>query len=781
MTQRLLRCLRFWGGRLVPLLLLAAGPTTFAALPIDFKADHYSRDLKTDTLEGEGNAWLKQGPKEIFADKIKFDFKTKEAVASGNVHIKDGEIDIWATRTEYFLESDRADIENGTISVGQLVITGAAVHRLDSKHFEVDDGSYSNCNVDITKNPNVGKCEYDWKIYGHHFSIEMEGYAHINDAILFVNKLPLFYAPYFIAPIKTKRQSGFLMPKMNYQADLGNGFSLPYFWVLAPWLDLTIDPMYYSSTGYHLGLSPRYAYSNTAFGNADIFLLQRRFTDNRDNPGSGDPTKNYSLGFIGEWAVNARNEFSLGGRAYSRQILRYVSQPYYTYDYAPDLKMTSEPPSLRSKFAVTVPSDDWVFTGQVQHHQSLVVTDDAGIDQGEVTQTPELIYSKMTTPFWGSIFSYEAEARFTNFWRPHQAYDAVPSLINPTAKVRQDPNPAFHLGDYIRTGRRLQLEPRLIVNVPMPSGFQFQPIITAGTLIYNFDVPTPRVIHQDYFQAELPASLYLSRTFETGIPGYEKINHVFQPRVIFSTTPYLAGNLNDPFFYNDDGVQYTDPFFNDPTHRLSNPRFDILDEIAPVEYFRVELINRLRRKTGSLIERFLLFQVSEQFNTRTYADNPLYATSIGPLEVLVALSVWRLNLQLQGTYNLLATLNNSHTLVNEREFSGSLTYSSPGDRDLIALNARFATMADPSSNASSLTVAWNKGLPTFFDLNGGLEFDFNTKSVLLGYRLGFVFGPKPRSCWGATLSVGRNTYLQPFLNFAFTLDFGSPTYVYKPT
>jgi len=70
-------------------------------------------------------------------------------------------------------------------------------------------------------------------------------------------------------------------------------------------------------------------------------------------------------------------------------------------------------------------------------------------------------------------------------------------------------------------------------------------------------------------------------------------------------------------------------------------------------------------------------------------------------------------------------------------------------------------------------LAWYKTLPTFFDVNGELEYSLK-KGELLGYRLGFVLASKPRSCWGLILSLGRNALKQPFALFSFRLDFGMP-------
>ena len=86
--------------------------------------------------------------------------------------------------------------------------------------------------------------------------------------------------------------------------------------------------------------------------------------------------------------------------------------------------------------------------------------------------------------------------------------------------------------------------------------------------------------------------MYLSRTFETDIPGFEKVSHVLQPRIIYASSLYQSADPNHPFFYSNSQTG------------LANPRFDILDYPIPYEYTRLELINRFRRKTAKGIRAF---------------------------------------------------------------------------------------------------------------------------------------------------------------------------------
>ena len=104
----------------------------------------------------------------------------------------------------------------------------------------------------------------------------------------------------------------------------------------------------------------------------------------------------------------------------------------------------------------------------------------------------------------------------------------------------------------------------------MPPGFQLQPVLTAGSLLYHFDLPQAGFVHREYLQGEVPISLYLSRQIETSIPGYEKISHVFQPRVTYARSLYDHVSDEKHSFFFQQGA-------------LSNPRFDIKDQFSEFE------------------------------------------------------------------------------------------------------------------------------------------------------------------------------------------------------
>lgn len=727
---------------------------------VRFKADWYARDFATNTAKGRGNAWLQMGDREIWADELEFDFNTGQATARGNVHIRSNKLDAWGRQANYNSKTEETLLEDATILMDMVVVTGSSIHRLDSTHFEVENGTFSNCNLDLVKNKDVTKCTLDWKIYGRKFSITLEGYIHVTDALVYVRSLPVLYTPYFVGPMKSKRQSGFLWYSLFETGSTGLGLSLPYFVALAPWHDVLVTPTYYLSAGYHLAAQYRYIYDSGKKGTLSVFTGQRIFSALPDTPTAQDGTRSKTFGLLGDSAIVLNNQYALGGRAFSRQIVRLVSHPYYTFDFANDLGAgLADLGYLRSQLAATFPSDHWLFTGQVQYFQSLMVSKDSGADGGGVVELPTLTASRTSTPFLGPWFLTELDVRFSNFYRS-SAFDQIPDV--PAVKgPNLDINPLFDSNDFLRTGLRFSAEPRLLANVPMPPGFQLQPLLRAGAVAYRFSEPTSQAFQRHYVDIEIPFTLYLSKMFETGISGFEKVSHVFQPRVLYAAT-----------LIRNDAPDH--PFFQPNPLGLPQPRFDLRDQLTPFEYFRFELINRFRRRDGESgnISRFLLLQLSQQYNLRTSNDDVRYFRKLGPIELLAEVNLGRFMAQMQGKYQLEKTAGFGLTPVRENEYSGTLGYSVPGG-DRAALSTILRERLDPNLTEELMTLSFFKTLPTFFDVDGTVEYNLKNGDVR-GYSVGMYFRAKPRSCWEVSLTTGRNVYRVPFVRLSFNFLFGDP-------
>ncbi|MFM8315876.1 MAG: hypothetical protein ACKOA8_16480, partial [Deltaproteobacteria bacterium] len=186
-------------------LFFGLGSVIRAETPPDlqFRADHYERDLRRKTEKGTGKAWIQYGDKEIWADEIELDRDSKKAIASGNVRLKENNIEVFCNRAVYSLDGSEAILEEATLISGQLVVTGSTVKKLGPNRYELREGIYTNCNTIPITDKTAGRCLFDWKLYGSRFDLTLDGYIYAYDVIIYTKDLPLSYIPFFIAPAKT--------------------------------------------------------------------------------------------------------------------------------------------------------------------------------------------------------------------------------------------------------------------------------------------------------------------------------------------------------------------------------------------------------------------------------------------------------------------------------------------------------------------------------------------------------------------------------------------------
>jgi len=754
------------------LTLLLLFPTlTFAASPagLDFRANFYQRDNARNTLKGRGAAWVRSGTREIFADELEVDLSLNRVFATGNVHIKDGEMNIFCESGNYSLEGGDATLDKATLVFGQTVVSGASISQVGKEEFEVLDGIYTNCNTVPFIDREVSKCPFDVKIYARKFFLTVESYIQIYDAILYTKELPVLYTPYFIAPAKTKRQTGVLVPSLNVRQRLGTGLSLPVFWALGSWHDLTLTPTWWSLIGYHLSLEYRYNYSSKTMGQARLFFLEHPFNSDKTVPWIR-PREHRYAGLFSEVAIDLHNQLSLWGRAQSRIDVNLVSNNYWTQDFPNDFGPVGDFQYLRNQVSLTSPSDNTLTTGTAKLNQSVINTRETVADRGSVASSPEIRFYQKNSPSPLNHFYYEFNSRFNNYFRPSSAYDNIPSsriTTNPdlanndpfsdfSFPLASDSDPGFDSNDYLRTGRRLLMEPRLVANAPLAPGFQLQPVLKAGLLAYHFDLPQPSVVSQSYIDTEIPFALYVSRTYDMDSQGTQKIRHILQPRVLYSASLYKSDTPDHLFFSKA------------PYPGFTSPRFDSLDDNQEFQYFRFEMINRLLRKSSNDTHRFMLAQVSNNYFLKPSPFNNGEA-GMGPLEGFLDLQLGRFSTQIQGTYQL-KTINGIH----ENDWSGTFSYTSEGG-DKVSLATLLRKKANPLNDDQTVVLSVYKTLPIYLDVFGSIEHSFK-QSITRNYQVGFLFAAKPRNCWSLSFLSGRTVQNEHYARVVFGLSFGgSPT------
>ena len=231
-------------------------------------------------IEAEGNAEAtSEDGTQIKSDKIIYKELNKELIAEGKIIINDLE-----GNTYYFdnLTSDdkvtnfdgiglRARLDDGSRIVGTSLIKR---ENLSS----IADAEYTPCLKEdyLIKNCPGWKLKSN-KIYQNNDSKTI----HYDHARIHLFNIPVFYLPYFSHPDPSvKKRSGFLMPTVETDQNLGDTFSIPIFYNIKSNLDLTFTPTIQSKSNNFYSIN--YRHLNEIGG----FNIDTSLDDNNDNTGS---------------------------------------------------------------------------------------------------------------------------------------------------------------------------------------------------------------------------------------------------------------------------------------------------------------------------------------------------------------------------------------------------------------------------------------------------------------------------------------------------------------
>lgn len=206
------------------------------------------------TTVAEGEVELTQGPVEIRADRLSYDHREGVAKATGSVVIRrDGnvfsgpEVQLQVERYEgFFLHP-----------AYHFAVTGAGgqAARLDflgRDRVAAIDATYSSCTPDDTG-------QYAWVLEASGVKLDFENNEGVaTGAVLRFYGVPILGAPVLSFPISEARKSGWLPPSVNLDSRSGFELAVPYYWNIAPQLDMTLTPGIATRRGAFLGSELRY-------------------------------------------------------------------------------------------------------------------------------------------------------------------------------------------------------------------------------------------------------------------------------------------------------------------------------------------------------------------------------------------------------------------------------------------------------------------------------------------------------------------------------------------
>lgn len=208
-------------------------------------ADRTLYHSKDKVYEAFGNVVVSAKGKRLSSDYLWYDDTSKDVRVKGNVIFVDKETSIQAAEIHFNLQTGLGSIFYGKVFNDAYTLRGQLIRKIEENRYLTTEGEYTTCK----------DCAESWKISSASVDLTVEGYAFMDNVFIKIKDVPTLYLPYLIVPIKTKRQSGLLFPRMGGNTNDGFVFVQPFYWAISDHQDATLSFGRYSSRGLRYELS----------------------------------------------------------------------------------------------------------------------------------------------------------------------------------------------------------------------------------------------------------------------------------------------------------------------------------------------------------------------------------------------------------------------------------------------------------------------------------------------------------------------------------------------
>lgn len=625
-----------------------------------------------------GNVKIKYQDVDLQADRAEIDLLTKIVTAKGNVIVDQGPRRMAGETLEYDLDTKTGSLTNATAHVAQdYFFSGTELAKISETQYTVKNGVFTSCSQETP----------DWSFRLSSAVVEVDGYARVHNASMRAKKLPIFYTPYILWPVKSDRTSGLLIPNIGYSDRRGASVGLAYFQTLGRSYDTTFHLDLYSEQ--FLGIGDDFRYRPTEGTKGELIAFAIR-----------DPEKLANEEW--RWKVEWNHE-TTDLPAGMRGVVNFLD--FSDFNFFRDFERDFDRNTLRFIDSRAFATGNWgphLLNVLINSRETFV---GSGLSDVRVEQRklPEVEYRLRSTRL-GKVPLYaqfQGSASYLDLVRPNSysakygRVDAFPQLTLPIKSV-----PWLNLS--LTGGERVT--------------WYGDSLNSTGT---SFDGEAlTRLIPFGSSEVVGPS---FSRIFNGGF-GFDKLKHVVEPRWTYT---YL-GDIDDD---------------------IEVPLFDEVDNLRSTNQGRIALVNRLLAKPkgeGSAREVFL-FELARRISfddtqpLQTSNDGLVQSTE-GPIEALVRLNpTEKTSLKFEADYDTL------FSGLASTELSGELGL---GKGNTIGLT--WFTRFRPETNttqSNQLRVGGSLGLFKNIRVESQINYDFE-QQLLQQQRWILNFG---QQCYGLRL------------------------------
>jgi len=500
-----------------------------AERPWEITADRITRFEKPDIIVAEGNVILRPAHNSageemvIKADWIRYDVILGQAKARGNLRLE--------TATEQAVgDMARLDLNSrtGTLSPGTLAfahqdytirISGHEIRKTGEATYEIKQSRITTCPAQPGK-------DLPWTVESTDVRVKKDGMAVLKPATLLIKEIPALYTPYLAFPVKTKRESGFLMPELSTGRRDGFGLITPYFLNISPSTDATLYPGYLANRGLYTGAEFRYVAGLRSKGILGFTYLN---DDKEENSGDDFNSDGVLRTTENRYWLRGKADHDFGNRLTAKLDLDFVSDQDFLEEFAKGVNDFDasdkrakdmfnrgfQEESVRQRNSTLLLTKSWdasVLTGSLAVVQDVA---EPAVATSSAQTLPRIQYNGRY-PFEGTRLSATWDTEYINYWRENGI--------------------GFH---------RVDLHPRLIWSLPRSI---FEGNISAGVRETGYQVEAngdSSLFHWDHARNQsrtmqdygiTVASPWL-RDFDLHLGDISTLSHTLRPQATYSYIP----------------------------------------------------------------------------------------------------------------------------------------------------------------------------------------------------------------------------------------------------
>ncbi|MEJ2656560.1 MAG: LPS assembly protein LptD [Desulfobacterales bacterium] len=492
-------------------------------VPWHIIADEITYDDKTDVYVGKGNVRITKKEKNLNADYVRFNQKTMDVFAKGHVILTVGEDILTGDSAQMNLNTETGTVYHASIFFAEnhYYIKGDKIRKVGKDTYTAYKASISTCDGEPPA----------WKITGRNLKVTVEGYGVVSHAALWAKKVPVFYTPFLVFPVKTKRQTGLLTPQFGYSDRKGYRYIQPFYWAINESSDATFYSDYMSLRGEKVGVEYRYVLSEQSKGTLMYDFLDDRKVDN-GSPGSE------KWGYEGDGALRPnsdrywfrmKNDQALPYGFFARTDIDFVSDQDYLHEFKEG------------------------YTGFDESEAYFEKEFGRGFDAYD---DPVRLNRLNVSRYW-PLYSLNAELRwYDNSIKRRQEetndiMQRLPVITFDGSKQKISTSPFyFDLASeytyfYSEDGpryHRTDLYPRFYLPYTYRSYFTIEPSVGLRETVWHFDKEEnrssdKRTLSRSLYDIKVDLTSEVYQIFNLHAAGIDRIKHAIRPQIIYEYTP----------------------------------------------------------------------------------------------------------------------------------------------------------------------------------------------------------------------------------------------------